>query len=106
MWQDYYAHGVEKDDSWFGATIGKIKGSPDDIQMIPVSFGWEGFRGGHGGLFRLANAFSRVEPGDRAKDSGKRKNLAKWFTIGKFKKLLPTWAKACRCDKTWKKEGK
>ena len=106
MWQDYYAHGVEKDDSWFGATIGKIKGSPEDIQMIPVSFGGEGFRGGHGGLFRLANAFSRVEPGDRANDSGKRRNLAKWFTIGKFKELLPTWADACRCDKTWKKEGK
>ena len=106
MWQDYYAHGVEKDDSWFGAKIGKIKGSPDDIQMIPVSFGWEGFRGGHGGLFRLVNAFSRVEPGDRANDSGKRRYLAKWFTIGKFKELLPTWADACRCDKTWKKEGK
>ena len=26
MWQDYYAHGVEKDDSWFGANIGKVEG--------------------------------------------------------------------------------
>ena len=32
--------------------------------------------------------------------------LLSLFTIGKFKVLLPTWADACRCDKTWKKEGK
>ncbi|MBO6056488.1 MAG: hypothetical protein J6P84_05960, partial [Alphaproteobacteria bacterium] len=29
MWQDYYAHGVERDDSWFGAQVGTLRGSPD-----------------------------------------------------------------------------
>ena len=101
MWQDYYAHGVERDDSWFGAVIGKIKGSPDDPQMIPVGFGFKGFRGGHGGAFRLLNLFTRVEPGDRADDSDIRRRQAKWFTIEKFHKFLPVWVDACKCEKEW-----
>ena len=105
MWQDYYAHGVKKNDSWFGATIGNIKGSPDDIQMEPVSYGALGFRGGHGGAFRLFNPFSRVEPGDRAKDSDSRRRKAKLFTIGKFRDYLTTWVKGCCCAKEWKKGG-
>lgn len=106
MWQDYYAHGVEKNDSWFGATIGDIKGSPDDIQMEPVSYGAVGFRGGHGGVFRLINPFSRVQPGDRADDSDTRRKQAQQFTEGKFIKYLTKWRNGCCCAKEWKKRGK
>ena len=96
MWQDYYSHGVE-DDGWFNGDEGAIKGSPDDPQMTPDSFGWYGFRGGHGGLFRLLNPFTRVEPGDRADDSEERRRQAVDFVNKKLLDLLPKWAAQCCC---------
>jgi len=55
------------------AVIGRIKGSPDSLLMTPVSFGWLGFRGGHGGFFRVINPWTYVEPGDRAPDASARR---------------------------------
>ena len=100
MWQDYYSHGV-KDDGWFIGKEGEIAGSPDNPQMIPDSYGWYGFRGGHGGLFRLLNPFTRVEPGDRAKDSEERRKQAVKFVKKKLSDLLPKWAASCCCE--WRK---
>ena len=97
MWQDYYSHGVT-DDGWFNGDEGAIKGSPDDPQMTPDSFGWYGFRGGHGGLFRLLNPFTRVEPGDRADDSEERRKQAVDFVNKKLLDLLPKWAAKCCCE--------
>ena len=77
-----------------------------NIQMEPVSYGAWGFRGGHGGGFRLLNPFSRVEPGDRAKDNDSRRRKAKLFTAGKFRDYLTTWVKGCCCAKEWEKGGK
>ena len=97
MWQDYYAHGVEKDDSWFGADIGTIKGNPNSPTMIPVSYGSLGFVGGHGGFFRLMNPFSNVEPGDRADDAETRRSQAERFTNNEAFPLLLEWFKSCKC---------
>ena len=96
MWQDYYAHGVEADDTK-KSIIGKIKGSPDAPQMIPVSFGSMGFKGGHGGFWRLINPFSRVEPGDRADDSDVRKGQAKSYTKLHSDTFLKSWFTKCKC---------
>lgn len=100
MWQDYYAHAVETDDSWFGATPGKLTGNPDNPKMIPVSFGgtsW-GFRGGHGGAFRfIFTAGQRVEPGDRAEDAEERRTGAQYFTRDKLVNFMNNWLKPCHC---------
>ncbi|MCD8062217.1 MAG: sugar-binding protein [Akkermansiaceae bacterium] len=96
MWQDYYAHGVEKDDGE-KAIIGKIQGSPDTPQMVPVSFGSMGFKGGHGGFWRLMNPFSSVEPGDRADDSDNRKQQAKSYTETHSDSFLRSWFTKCKC---------
>ena len=79
--------------------LGNIKGSPDDVQMEPVSYGAGGFRGGHGGLFRVLNPFSRVEPGDRADDNDFRRNSAQQFTQDKFLEYLTKWMNGCCCAK-------
>lgn len=92
----YYAHGVEADDTK-KSIIGKIKGSPDAPQMIPVSFGSMGFKGGHGGFWRLINPFSRVEPGDRADDSDVRKGQAKSYTKLHSDTFLKSWFTKCKC---------
>ena len=99
MWQDYYAHGVERDDSWFGAQVGTLRGSPDaiDFTYLPVTFGLMGFRGGHGGFFRIINPFSHVEPGDRATDAANRRNQAMIFTRNKLVIYLNKWIKKCKC---------
>lgn len=96
MWQDYYAHGVESDNTK-ESIVGKIKGSPEDPQMIPVSFGSMGFEGGHGGFWRLINPFFRVEPGDRADDSDTRKNQAKEYTKSHSDEFLQSWFARCKC---------
>lgn len=92
MWQDYYAHGVERDDGE-KAIIGKIQGSPDNPQMVPVSFGSMGFKGGHGGFWRLTNPFSRVEPDD----SDTRKEQAKSYTKIRSDSFLSSWFTKCKC---------
>lgn len=97
MWQDYYAHGVEKDDSWFGANIGKVEGNPSSTAMVPVSYGALGFFGGHGGFFRLMNPFSNVEPGDRADDAETRRSQSEQFTNNEAFPLLLKWFKSCKC---------
>jgi len=94
--QDYYAHGVEKDDE-YGFIIGEIKGSPDSPQMVPVSYDNLGFSGNHGGLWRLINPFSRVEPGDRARDQDNRKKLAVRRTRSEFLDKLGKWIEPCLC---------
>ena len=99
MWQDYYGHGVERDDK--KAVIGRIKGSPDNLLMTPVSFGLLGFRGSHGGFFRVINPWSNVEPGDRAPDASTRREKATTYTKNKFLRLLVSWAEACVCDQPW-----
>ena len=99
MWQDYYGHGVERDDK--KAVIGRIKGSPDNLLMTPVSFGLLGFRGSHGGFFRVINPWTNVEPGDRAPDASTRREKATTYTKNKFLRLLASWAKACVCDQPW-----
>ena len=97
MWQDYYSHGVNG-DGWFMGDVGAVEGSPDDPKMCPVSYGLWGCRGGHGGVVRLLNPFSNVEPGDRAKDSEERKRQAVDFVRKKLLDLLPKWAEACCCE--------
>ena len=108
MWQDYYAHGVQYDplleslhkgeQSTGDFSIGdNFTGSPDNPTMEPVSFGYLGFLGNHGGLFRLMNPFSRVEPGNRAKDHEARKKEAAKYTYEKFVAMFPAWADICSC---------
>lgn len=92
MWQDYYAHGVERDDGE-KAIIGKIQRPPDNPQMVPVSFGSMGFKGGHGGFWRLINPFSRVEPDD----SDTRKEQAKSYTKIRSDSFLSSWFTKCKC---------
>ena len=96
MWQDYYAHGVEEDNAK-KAVVGKIQGSPEMPIMIPVSFGSMGFKGGHGGFWRVMNPFSRVEPGDRATDSNIRKQQAKSYTKIHSIPFLSAWFAKCKC---------
>ena len=97
MWQDYYSHGV-KDDGWAIGDEGSIKGTPDNPEMRPSSYGLWGCRGGHGGVFRLLNPFSNVEPGDRAEDSEDRKQKAVDFVREQLLNFLPKWAGACCCE--------
>ena len=96
MWQDYYAHKVELDENK-KSVVGKIQGSPDDPQMFPVSFGSMGFKGGHGGFWRIINPFSRVEPGDRADDVDIRRQQAKEYTKTHSDLFLKSWFKKCKC---------
>lgn len=96
MLQDYYAHGVEKDDET-GHIVGVLRGNPDNPQMVPVSFGALGFTGGHGGFWRLINPFSRVEPGDRAVDQSARKNGAVQKNKAELIQSLNQWLRACNC---------
>ncbi len=98
VWQDYYAHGVEQDDSWYGAKIGYITGNPEALTMIPVSFSELGFRGGHGGFFRLVNPWSKVEPGDRAPDRTMRIIKAQDFTAVKLVDYINLWLPSCKCE--------
>ena len=93
MWQDYYAHGVTGP----GGSPGKINGSPDNPTATPSSYGWMGFKGGHGGLFRLASPFSRVEPGDRAEDSDERARQAIEFVSQELSVFLRRWGIPCCC---------
>ena len=47
MLQDYYAHGVQRDDDT-KTIVGTLQGNPDNPLLIPVSYGAWGFTGGHG----------------------------------------------------------
>lgn len=98
MWQDYYAHGVNN-DNWLGSGVGRISGNPTmpGPGILPASYGMGGFRGSHGGIFRLLNPFSNVEPGDRAPDRIFRLDRASAFTKERLRELLDIWFDKCCC---------
>ena len=82
MWQDYYGHGVKYDPNLHpddspkrDFSIGEIEGDPENIAMEPVSYGWFGFAGKHGGIWRVVNPFSKVEPGDPVQRTEKKESV-------------------------------
>jgi len=81
----------------FRRVSGSVQGSPDNPQMVPVSFGAYGFTGSHGGFWRLVNPGSRIEPGDRATDQTARKKAAIAKTKAELIQRLNEWLKPCNC---------
>ena len=96
MLQDYYAHGVQRDDDT-KTIVGTLQGDPDNPVLIPVSYGAWGFTGGHGGFWRFINPFSRIEPGDRASDQNVRKTGAVNYTKQELLTQLNLWLEPCHC---------
>jgi len=92
MWQDYFGHGRQSD-----GVLGKSTKNPHDIANVPSSFASYGFKGNHGGLFRILNPGSRLEPGDRAKDNAERRNDSVMFTYQTTSKLISKWFEKCAC---------
>lgn len=91
MWQDYFGHGRQSVHE-----LGKISGSPDNIQAIPSSFSYMGFWGNHGGVQNWF-LFRELEPGKRATDKDTRLTLSVSYTKAASKPLLDRWIGACKC---------
>ncbi|MBQ4481414.1 MAG: RHS repeat-associated core domain-containing protein [Victivallales bacterium] len=111
MLQDYYAHGVEYDKFLHqdyektndipgkDSIIGRIRGNPDNPVMDPVTYEINGFRGMHGGIFKvlLSSDINKIEPAYRADDLGYRRQMAIEFTTTKFRIMFPVWLAKCKC---------
>jgi len=92
MWQDYFGHGRQSDTA-----LGKSTKNPHDITNVPSSFENYGFNGNHGGLFRILNPGSRLEPGDRAEDTVERRRDSVNFTYQSTRKIISKWFEKCAC---------
>ena len=89
IWQDYYAHAIYLGSDGSTGTIGQIRGNPDSPSRYvkPASWGGNWYNGEHGGWTRRPGD-NRIEPGDRASDSGSRHEQSISFTKDKYNSLL------------------
>ena len=91
-----WSHAVQQDHGGYNTIIGTIKGDPDHVKsMTPVSWISKMRPRGHGAW--ITGLIDGFEPGDRARDSEKRKMEAVEFSKKNIKKYLEKYYNKCYC---------